>query len=492
MTAVIVAATEFVRGPQVVEAARALLERAPVPELCNALKTSATQDSEILIDAIEKVTVFEEVRASLLCPEIFALALQGASSPDGRVRRLVASLVSVLCEKEDALSQLAEGGVLSAAGTLLTDADLSVGEKAKVVLQRAVRCPAGLDVCFKGGDSGTGIVGGLQSLVPNANDEIKFRILSLYVGLGSASNEAFALLEERGCYDQVLAAFFTDDLLLKLNTVQLVEELASYEAGQGFVGRKGVPNLLEKELVEAFDDSIKLCVVRLLGIVVGKNPAAMTALLPSTSAPLAQAVAELLAKRDLTQRLCGLNAWIDIGAHSEGIGFLLGWSENLELVTDFVGSPQNEVFKASSAGWCDVLRHGPGIDPDGPQAKLWRHADEKLVPLVLKNLVGKPFPDSRAMTWRLLATLVLHSKAVAISILGSDEVREILLDFSSEQNWEARVAKYEFVAALCKAQGEWLGHFLEEAVVKIIRDWDKNGPSYIPWEAAAAVDRGTG
>lgn len=489
MTAVVPAATEFVRGPQVLEAARVLLERAPIPALCNALLTSATQDTEILIDAIEKVTVFEEIRMSLLCPEIFALAQQGVSSPDSRVRRLVASLVSVLAEKEEALIQLAEGGVLSAADQLIIDSDLSVAEKAKMVLQRAIRCPTGYDACFRGGDSGTGIVGKLQILLPTAGDEVKFRILSLFVALGRESNDGFALLEERGCYDQVLGAFFTDDLLLKLNTVQLVEELASYPAGQGFVGRKGVPNLLEKELVEAFDDSIKLCVVRLLGIVVSRNPGAMAVLLPGTNAPLAQAVSELMGKKDISQTLCGLNAWTDIGAHPEGLAFLMSWMEPLELATNFLGSPQNEVFKAASVGWNDVLRCGPGTDPDGPQAKVWLYADEKIVPLVLRNLSGKPFPDARSVTWRLLGTLVLHSKAVAISILGADEIREILLDFGSEENWEARVAKYEFVDALCKAQGEWLGHFLDEHVVKIIREWEKHGPSFIPWDAAAAVDR---
>lgn len=490
MAAVIPAATEFVRGPQVLEAANALLEQAPIPALCSALQASSSQDSEILIDAIEKVTVFEEIRASLLCPEIFALAQQGASSPDGRVRRLVASLVYVIAEKEEALTLLAEGGVLTAAGLLLADSDLGVAEKAKVVLRRAVRCSAGHEVCFVGGDSNRGIVGVLQNLVPDANDDVKFRILSLFVALGKESNQAFVVLEEWGCYDQVLGSFLTDDLLLKLNAVQLVEELASYEAGQGFVGRKGVPQLLEKELVEAFDDSIRLCVIRLLGIVISRNPGAMPTLLPNTAAPLAQAVSECLQRKDLTQRLCGLNAWMDIAAHTEGLRFLIAWRDMLDIVTNLVASPQNEVCKAASAGWTDILRRGPGVDPDGPEAKLWLYADEKLVPLVLQNLSGKPFPDQRPFTWRLLAMLVLHSRAVAISILGSDEIRDILLDFGSEQNWDSRVAKHEFAAALCKSQGEWLQHFLEEAVVKIITDWGRNGPSYIPYDAAAAVDRG--
>lgn len=73
--------------------------------------------------------------------------------------------------------------------------------------------------------------------------------------------------------------------------------------------------------------------------------------------------------------------------------------------------------------------------------------EERLLPLVLKNLVGKPFPDVRFHVWHLLA-LIVRSRSAAYKMVPSAEMRDLLLDFTSETGAEARIAKHTFVVAL--------------------------------------------
>merc|ERR1712048_1387104 len=90
-------------------------------------------------------------------------------------------------------------------------------------------------------------------------------------------------------------------------------------------------------------------------------------------------------------------------------------------------------------------------DDVAPEVALWILAEQRLVPMVLNNIKGKPFPDVRIICWQLLAVLV-KSRAAAQRVLPAEEIRELLLDFTSEGNSNARIAKHEFVVSLVQHQ----------------------------------------
>jgi len=105
---------------------------------------------------------------------------------------------------------------------------------------------------------------------------------------------------------------------------------------------------------------------------------------------------------------------------------------------------------------------------------------------VLKALVGKPFPDVRSHCWQLLAELA-RSRAAAQRVIPSEEIRDLLLDFTSETNSEARIAKHEFVVSLVGHQGSWLGAFLDETVEQHLSEYSRQGPHWVPRNSAVLV-----
>jgi len=318
----------------------------------------------------------------------------------------------------------------------------------------------------------------------------RVRALSLFIELGRASEEAFASLEARGAYQEVLDSFITDDILLKLNAVELMDALGSFPAGQELLSRGGTPEKLARDLTDPYcDPSVRLCVARLLGLVVRRSPEALAALLPGREAPLAQTVAGLLDSSDPAEKLCGLNAWANISRTKGGLAFFLQWEGRLQHVLAHVASTQNEVCKGAMACWSAVLEERPpaagGGGGEAPELELWKVAEQRLLPLVLKNVQGKPFPDVRFHVWHLLASLV-RSRSAAQQVVPSKEMQEVLLDFTSEENSEARIAKHTFVVALQQHE-DWLSSFLDDRVMEILAEYARQGPHWQPRSAAAAV-----
>eukprot|EP00930_Biecheleria_cincta_P035968 TRINITY_DN24698_c0_g1_i1.p1 TRINITY_DN24698_c0_g1~~TRINITY_DN24698_c0_g1_i1.p1 ORF type:complete len:513 (+),score=82.04 TRINITY_DN24698_c0_g1_i1:38-1540(+) len=495
MTTAAEAANVFVTGPCVLQAARELLDNFPLPTLCEALANARREDAEPLTSALERLAQFEEVRESFLNVDagMPAFLSQGAAAGDVKVRLMVAKLLVQLARGgETAVTSILEAGLFPLFEPLLLDEETGPAEEAARAVHTAVQCSAGHRAIL--GSTSDSLVGRLHTRLRELPDVQRIRILCLFVEMGRASEEVFSVLEERGAFGDVLGAFLTDDLLLKLNAVELMDALGSYPAGQAFLGRQGVPEKLACDLQDpCCDSSVRICVTRLLGLVLRRTPSVASSLLPSHEAPFPQSVARLLDSRDPAEKLCALNTWANASSGLEGLSFFIRWKPLMQEILSLVASTKNEISNGSVAAWATVLeeRAPPnppvaGTQASSPDAELWDMAESQLLPLVLKNLVSKPFPDVRPHTYRLLATLVRSQRAVQQAV-PSAELRELLLDFSSESGTDAKIAKYQMVETMLREHSNWLSNFLDVQVYDLLETYVKQGPHWIPRMAATAV-----
>lgn len=490
------AAKYFVEGPLVRESAQQLLDQFPLTSLFEALGNAQPADRVVIGDALERLAGFEDICATFLgSTDMPTYIRQGSASPDGRLRRLSAKLMEGLAKREAGSESLVDLGLVADLEILVLDEEVGISETAA----RTVCAIAAWPVCSRaivgtgGADGNDGIVQRLQERMRSGGvpDTKRIRILHLFVELGRTSeSDIFSKMEACGAFKDVLAAFLTDDILLKLNAVELMDCLGSYPAGQQVLGQQGVPEKLVQDLSDPYcDPSVRLCVTRLLGFVLVRVPAAVSTLLPSCQSPLAQSVATYLQSRDVSERLCGLNTFASISTHSQGLSLFLQWPEVLDTVISMVSSAQAEICKAAIATWAMVL-NTRSLPTEGAAQELdvecWRLAQERVLPLALKCVTEKPFPDIRACTWRLMAVLV-RSQDAGRRVLTSDAMRDTLLDFSSETASDAKIAKHEFVQALVKYQGSWLAGFLDENIEMILAEFAKQGPYWMPQVSAVSV-----
>lgn len=491
------AAREFATGPQVIEAVQLLLNRFPLPALCEALAKARPDEEDHLLATLERLAEFEQVRDSFLSDKVVIFLQQGANANDPRICGLVAKLLSRLAKGgETAIARLANLGLLDACEHLILVEETATAEAAGRVLCAALQSPAGSGAVLGNDGGAAGVVERLHGRLRSLPDVQRIRALHLFVDLGRTSTDAFVALERRGIYREVLGAFLTEDILLKLNAVELMDALGSFPAGQDFLTHQGIPDQLAQDLCDPMcDGSVRLCVVRLLGFVLRRAPEQLSRLLPNREAPLAQTIAGLVESTDPAERLCSLNAWANISMHSAGLAFFLQWEGRLQTLLALVTCSQNEVCKGAMSAWAMVLQDRPPpsanaaagkrID-ESPDLELWEVAEKRLLPLVLKNLKAKPFPDVRSHVWHLLA-LLARSRYAAQQAVPSAEVRDLLLDFTSETTSDARIAKHTFIVALLTNHADWLGAFLDEKVEKVLAEYARQGPHWVPRQAAAMV-----
>jgi len=488
------AAKEFVSGPRVIQAARLLLDSFSVRQICEALASATSDDVEPLVLALEGLTDFDEVRPLFLEADVNAFLQQGATAADPRLRSMVAKLVCRLATHGEAtLDKLLEANMLNLCEPLLLDEDTGVAEAAARAVCAAAKFSAGRQAVIGGGSaSGSSLLESFQSRLPELSDVQRIRVLALFVELGRVADEAFAALESRKALDQVLHSFLTDDLLLKLNAVELMDALGSYERGQDFLARANVPDKLAKDLADPYcDPSVRLCVTRLLGFIAGRSAASAQLLLSSHEAPFPQSIAGMLDSRDVSERLCAINAWATASLQSEGLSFFLRWTPLLQEMVSLVSATQNEVAKAAMDAWATILQdRAPITDSideaqEGPR-EIWTIAEQQVTPSVLKNLSVKPFPDVRPHTWRVLSVLV-RSRSAAQQALQSQEVQELLLNFQSETSTDARYAKHDLVKTLLQWHSNWLSGLLDSQVFELMTQFAEQGPYWVPRAAGTAM-----
>lgn len=482
------AAKDFIDGPCVPEAVRKLLEQFPLGALCEALGNAQPADREILITALERLASSSEVCNSFLGgPEVSVFLRQGCASTDTRVHKLVARLLEQLAGSEAGASLLASHGLTAELEALILDEEVGVAESASRAICRFATWAVGREaIVGEGGLLGRSLMALQGSAMSDIHisDTKRIRLLHLYVELGRTSEtDLFPALDAAGAFKLVLEAFFTDDILLKLNAVELMDSLGSYQAGQELLSKKGVPEQLAGDLIDSFcDESVRFCVTRLLGFVLLRSPSSMASLLPDWQAPLAQAIKAFLVSRSPPDRACALQVFGNICVHQEGVIFFLRAPEVLSTIASLAAAPQNDVCNQAMNAWCNVLNCAtPNADTSsaGPGIEIWRFAEQNVLQPTLKCLAQKPFPEIRECSWRLLAVFA-RSQEAARKVLIADEMREMLLDFASDTASPAKIAKHEFVQSLVKHQGTWLAAFLDENIEMMLSEYAKQGPFWMP------------
>ncbi|CAK9070433.1 unnamed protein product [Durusdinium trenchii] len=465
----VTAAKDFISGPRVAQAARKLLDSCPLPQLCEALATASAEDAEPLVSALEGLSEIEEVRALFLGDGVADFLTRGASATEPRLRLTVAKLLAHLASGGEAsVGRLLDAGLFNLCEPLLLDEETGVAETAAKAVRAGVAVPPGQQALVASSGSLTEV---LLRRLPELPDVQRIRVLALFVQLGRVA-EIFPLLEQQGAFEKVLGSFLTDDLLLKLNAVELMDALGSYELGQEFLARSNVPQKLEADLLDPYcDGSVRLCVTRLLGFIAGRSAAAAEQLLRSHEAPFPQSIAGLLDSRDVAARLCAIHAWATAMLQTKGLGFFLRWKPMLQEMVSLISATQNEIAKGAMDAWAIVLEVRAPEDQDA--AELWGMA-ESLAEPVLKNLTNKPFPDVRPHTWQLLSVLCRSRKA-AQQALQSPELRNLLLNFQSEASTDARHAKHNLVKTLVDCHAQWIGGLLDSEVMDLMLQFAEQG-----------------
>ena len=303
---------------------------------------------------------------------------------------------------------------------------------------------------------------------PPAKDEVRMRVLEAIL-IGSESSEEFFDYVKADFVSKVLDAFKGDDLLLKLNALELLERMGSFAAGRKFlVSDATCVQLLENELSNPDMRGSVALVLSSIGRVEGSK-------LWSTVLSLVQSYSQ----PDLLIGLKSLCALVAYPAGRQHVQREAGLLER--LLMKIMDSSNEEVLKVA----CDCVAQLAGLIPVG-----------QLITKGCNLLVTKPFPDVRAHNWRMLNKVIriMSSEQVSDSILlAGGPVVKVLSDFVSESAYDARVAKWEFVKALmgdAHLERVVIATALGPSLTSKLIEYARGGFAWAPaQQAAVLVDR---
>jgi hypothetical protein len=267
----------------------------------------------------------------------------------------------------------------------------------------------------------------LKQLLANGSETVRVRVLALLID-AARRNPADLLpaLKTLGYVENILLTFLTNDLLVKLNGAMLVEALGSFPEGSRLLAEDDrLLSALEMEIADPLDETSENSVLLVL------------ANLGRTQNPLFWRKVENFISSP-SRVLVGLRVLMALPP-----GHLRTREAALARpLLNSLDASNVEAVKAASECWSGLL----GIWSFSLASEAVNKAD--------RLLLSKPFPDVRTQLWRLLTEVIsVFPAAESRKLVAKDTgVRKLLEDFKSEEDYEARRAKWGFVKKLVSVE----------------------------------------
>eukprot|EP00921_Rhytidocystis_pertsovi_P009182 GHVQ01014774.1.p1 GENE.GHVQ01014774.1~~GHVQ01014774.1.p1 ORF type:complete len:377 (+),score=45.31 GHVQ01014774.1:762-1892(+) len=371
-------------------------------------------------------------------------------------------------------------GLVSVLNTLASDEDLSIATSAGQALLELCRChnqPV-LDKLLRK-EFMDPIEKGLHS---SEDMEVKVRVFQLFVSLGAVSERAFEYFEER-IFKLLLSAYFSDDLLVKLNVVELINQLGQTPKGVEMLSREDMPRKLVRDLSPdaLLDDAGRVCVLNVISNILRMNPTLVEDLVKQNGTIMNTLEEFLICPRTHTNfialRRSGLYSWGNICSTPQGLKAIESRPDLTALAAESLAdsSCETSVPVASMCAWTSVLSSH-------------RVVEDEVVLKVLSVILRQPFNDIRVHGYELLTALMMFPFAARRLCLSKDHVR-LLTDFLSENDIHSKYAKHTLVKTIVSRHREWLTTEIDTDVLRDLDAFAAGGPFFVPLGASATVDK---
>ncbi|KAH8584590.1 26S proteasome regulatory complex [Cryptosporidium sp. chipmunk genotype I] len=449
------------------------------------LNSNSMDDITLVTEVLKRLTIL-----GVLDDAIFDISNakemleKGSRSQIECIRLLVAFILNSLSMNEVKCKKACEKGFYSVLGLLLRDINISIGESASKTIKFISK--SNPEYVYD-----QDLINKLLENFKSLKDETRLRIIDTYISIGSASEELFNKCQEKGeFYSLALKEYFTEDILLKLVSMKLLEDLGEYSWGVKFIINNSTPELLIDDLNNPmFDDEIKMSIMYLLSKMANSNPELSQKILTMSGNSLVKTFKEFMGSynsiscsEDHLKSVCAINCWGLFASSLISFQNLMNvWEESFQIMLKLVSNSKSEISLSSLNSWVTFFESKDikeKLNQVNTSFGLKQSIETHLLPLVISDIISKPFPENRTLIYRILTLMIPHFSNITSSLISNNKIRDLLLNPNSDSNKDILYIKYDLVKQMVKYDQNAINSIPDPNFSSSLQEYVKIGPFY--------------
>lgn len=295
-----------------------------------------------------------------------------------------------------------------------------------------------------------------MKLLMKCNDVVRFRVYEIIVSIASLTSENLGIIESSGMLIELTNEVYKDDILVQLNALELLKDLAVKEYGFVYLQESGIVSKLDSYLISTQSDSLQALLlpglIKFFGNVAYLFPKEFCA----HSHNFIKVLNDVLSENNIADQCLVIETVAHIGSTFDGRNSLCKLEQLMAKTCNIIkklshSSPTEIKIKTlsslSSLIYLEADEHTSEFLQVTEQWFLLSLDDAEKY---LLDIAKQPFVDLRCAAFNVL-------KSLAALPWGQNRLNthpgfnEYLLDRATEKAKEAMDCKYEVIQTICKS-----------------------------------------
>ncbi|CAD6242805.1 GSCOCG00009586001-RA-CDS [Cotesia congregata] len=435
-----------------------------VERVCNICMT--------LFSVLEPGEIFQRHPADLM---------EHLSHQESCVKSLILSeLKKVAASKSSQL--IADINLLNTIVQRIGDQDIGVAKQAMDVIKKVGGDLAGAKALY------SGILLRTIAKLVSRNDEISFRVYEVIVDIAKSSKECLEASVSSGLLDSLINILANDDVLLQLNALEALTDLATYDQGLNYLEQREILNDLNKKISNPDENALSNLLIpglmKFFGSVAKNRPDEIFTKYPN----VVYSLFELIETTD--DNILLINALDTLGyvaSTIDGKYALQNLGKPMELAMNKIAVIINKMPTEVRLRALDNLSLILHVEPSKQNNRIssliksWFGflGDDPMK--IIVELCKQPFPDIKQASLKVLLEIASHPWGQQY-IASYPGLTEFLLNRNSEAFKECKELKFDIVKCLVGFDG------FDNATMQKVQSFITEGPFFVDVEMEVAVD----
>ncbi|RUS22893.1 hypothetical protein BC937DRAFT_95323, partial [Endogone sp. FLAS-F59071] len=407
-------------------------------------------------------------------------------SPD--VRALALGQVAKCLESEEAVSNMVISDAFPLVLVSISFQNTGIANSVIDLVYKLALTPEGQraffsDLCYS-----------VLSTVLRVNDIVKFRVYELAARIAGSSLEAFDKSEDMGLLDGVVGEVKSNDLLVKLNAVEMISQLATTQSGYDFLEKSGVVDELADVLRGEHSPDVtvtlvKCAALKFFGNLSGVQDVDFAAVQEKHA--IFKQIGQHLDSRNLEAKVTTLAVIGLIGSTPRGLRLLHEQPARPRLLDDFVDSYRSaagNVKIAALQALSNLLRVGESITPDVSTMTESLYRELPGNPTTIDSLIvyaRSPVEDLRVAVFSVFQAIAERSWGRK-ELSGSKNFIDYILNRTTETTHGGKTWKFSIIQTLVTADDA--EQTIDRPTLDRLTRYVQQGPFFVYTEAAVAME----